>query len=368
MAELISRAVPSMEMVRLVSSGTEAAMSAIRAGARRHRPRRHRQVRRLLPRPRRQPARQGGLGRRHLRRARQPGRAGGAGGADPHGAVQRPRRGATPARGAAGARSRRSSSSRWPATWAWCRPRRASSPGCASSAHASRRAADLRRGDHRLPRRLGRRPGAATACGPISRASARSSAAACRSAPTAARARSWSASRRSGGVYQAGTLSGNPLAVAAGLATLRALGAPGVYERLEALGARVERGRRRRRRRRAGVPVTVNRVGSMLTAFFTDGPVTDYASAKRADTARYARFFHAMLERRRLPRALAVRGRVRLARARRRATSTRPRAACRGAMAGCWRRDPADIAIDLIFSRDRVRKAASLELVVPCAG
>jgi glutamate-1-semialdehyde aminotransferase len=45
------------------------------------------------------------------------------------------------------------------------------------------------------------------------------------------------------------------------------------------------------------VPVTVNRVGSMLTAFFTDGPVTDYASAKRADTARYARFFHGMLER-----------------------------------------------------------------------
>jgi glutamate-1-semialdehyde 2,1-aminomutase len=49
--------------------------------------------------------------------------------------------------------------------------------------------------------------------------------------------------------------------------------------------------------RSAGVPLTVNRVGSMLTAFFTDGPVTDYASAKRADTARYARYFHAMLER-----------------------------------------------------------------------
>jgi glutamate-1-semialdehyde 2,1-aminomutase len=44
------------------------------------------------------------------------------------------------------------------------------------------------------------------------------------------------------------------------------------------------------------VPVTINRVGSMLTVFFTDGPVTDYASAKRADTARYARYFHAMLE------------------------------------------------------------------------
>jgi glutamate-1-semialdehyde 2,1-aminomutase len=98
-----------------------------------------------------------------------------------------------------------------------------------------------------------------------------------------------------GGVYQAGTLSGNPLAVAAGLATLRALDRPGVYERLEALGARVERDVADAARA-AGVPVRINRVGSMLTVFFTDGPVTDYASAKRADTARYARYFHAMRE------------------------------------------------------------------------
>jgi len=98
-----------------------------------------------------------------------------------------------------------------------------------------------------------------------------------------------------GGVYQAGTLSGNPLAVAAGLATLRALERPGTYERLEALGARVERDVTAAAAA-AGVPVMVNRVGSMLTVFFTEGPVTDYASAKRADTARYARYFHAMLE------------------------------------------------------------------------
>ena len=98
-----------------------------------------------------------------------------------------------------------------------------------------------------------------------------------------------------GGVYQAGTLSGNPLAVAAGLATLRALQTPGTYDRLEALGARVERDVVEAARA-AGVPVTVNRVGSMLTVFFTDGPVTDYSSAKRADTARYARYFHAMRE------------------------------------------------------------------------
>ena len=98
-----------------------------------------------------------------------------------------------------------------------------------------------------------------------------------------------------GGVYQAGTLSGNPLAVAAGLATLRALERPGVYERLEALGARVERDVAEAAAA-AGLPVRINRVGSMLTVFFTDGPVTDYASAKRADTARYARYFHAMRE------------------------------------------------------------------------
>ncbi|HET8576192.1 MAG TPA: glutamate-1-semialdehyde 2,1-aminomutase [Methylomirabilota bacterium] len=98
-----------------------------------------------------------------------------------------------------------------------------------------------------------------------------------------------------GGVYQAGTLSGNPLAVAAGLATIRALAEPGVYERLERLGSQLERGITEAAGS-AGIAVTVNRVGSMLTAFFTDGPVTDYASAKRADTKRYAAFFHAMLE------------------------------------------------------------------------
>jgi glutamate-1-semialdehyde 2,1-aminomutase len=99
-----------------------------------------------------------------------------------------------------------------------------------------------------------------------------------------------------GTVYQAGTLSGNPLAVAAGLATLRRLRDPGVYSRLDALGAALEGGLRRAAER-AGTPLTVNRVGSMLTGFFCTGPVTDYASARRADTKRYARYFHGMLER-----------------------------------------------------------------------
>jgi glutamate-1-semialdehyde 2,1-aminomutase len=98
-----------------------------------------------------------------------------------------------------------------------------------------------------------------------------------------------------GAVYQAGTLSGNPLAVAAGLATIRALDEPGVYERLERLGRQLERGMADAAVS-AGIPLTVNRVGSMLTAFFAEGPVTDYASAKRADTKRYASFFHGMLE------------------------------------------------------------------------
>jgi glutamate-1-semialdehyde 2,1-aminomutase len=93
-----------------------------------------------------------------------------------------------------------------------------------------------------------------------------------------------------GPVYQAGTLSGNPLAVAAGLAMLGHLKAhPEVYSQLEARTAALCEA--------AGSGVTVNRAGSMFTLFFSDCPVTDYESAKRSDTARFARFFHAMLER-----------------------------------------------------------------------
>ena len=99
-----------------------------------------------------------------------------------------------------------------------------------------------------------------------------------------------------GAVYQAGTLSGNPLAVAAGLATLARLRDRDVYRRLDALGAELEQGLKGGATK-AGVPLTVNRVGSMLTGFFCDGAVTDYASAKRSDTKRYARYFHGMLER-----------------------------------------------------------------------
>jgi glutamate-1-semialdehyde 2,1-aminomutase len=93
-----------------------------------------------------------------------------------------------------------------------------------------------------------------------------------------------------GPVYQAGTLSGNPLAVAAGLAMLRHLIAhPEIYDTLEARAAQLVS---------APPPgVTVNRVGSMFTFFFSPHPVTDWDSAKQCDTARFAKFFHFMLER-----------------------------------------------------------------------
>lgn len=97
-----------------------------------------------------------------------------------------------------------------------------------------------------------------------------------------------------GPVYQAGTLSGNPLAMAAGIATLKVLGGAGVYEELEEKGRRLEEAFRQAAVA-AGVPLWQNRVGSMSSAFFTESEVWDYSSAKSSDTARYARFFRKML-------------------------------------------------------------------------
>jgi glutamate-1-semialdehyde 2,1-aminomutase len=93
-----------------------------------------------------------------------------------------------------------------------------------------------------------------------------------------------------GDVYQAGTLSGNPLAMAAGLATLELLRGDGAYDRLEAVSAALAEGL-------AAPGVTVNRVGAMLTGFFTDAPVTDFAGAAASDTERYARFHAHILDR-----------------------------------------------------------------------
>ncbi len=99
-----------------------------------------------------------------------------------------------------------------------------------------------------------------------------------------------------GPVYQAGTLSGNPVAVRAGLATLRRLEDPEVYGWLERGGSELERAVREAAHE-AGIPVWVNRVGSMLTVFFCEGPVVDYQTARRSNGAQFARFFHAMLTR-----------------------------------------------------------------------
>ena len=90
-----------------------------------------------------------------------------------------------------------------------------------------------------------------------------------------------------GPVYQAGTLAGNPLAVAAGLATLAVLRREKPYARLDALGKRLAE----------GIGGNVNRAGSLLTRFFCETPVTDYASAKAADTAAFARWHRGLLER-----------------------------------------------------------------------
>ena len=98
-----------------------------------------------------------------------------------------------------------------------------------------------------------------------------------------------------GPVYQAGTLSGNPVAVAAGLETLRLLKKPGIYGELEKKSKELAQGLGEAAEE-ANVPYYQTRVGAMLGGFFTEHPVTDYASAKKSDTARYAKFFHGMLQ------------------------------------------------------------------------
>jgi len=99
-----------------------------------------------------------------------------------------------------------------------------------------------------------------------------------------------------GPVYQAGTLSGNPVAVTAGLETLKILSAPGAYQKLDDLGTLLAEGFRQALRH-AGLRACVNHVGSLLTVFFGVDQVRDYASATRSDTAMFARYFQGMIER-----------------------------------------------------------------------
>ena len=99
-----------------------------------------------------------------------------------------------------------------------------------------------------------------------------------------------------GAMYQAGTLSGNPLAVSAGIATLTELRNPGTFDRLESMAQRLTDGLTKAFQKEE-IPSTINRVGSMFTGFFNSGPVAGLAHAEGSDTEMYGRYFHAMQER-----------------------------------------------------------------------
>jgi glutamate-1-semialdehyde 2,1-aminomutase len=99
----------------------------------------------------------------------------------------------------------------------------------------------------------------------------------------------------SGPIYQAGTLSGNPLAMVAGLTTLQLLGRPGVYEELERKSARLAEGFARNAAE-LGVPCTINRVGSMVCPFFTEQKVINYETAKTSNLAHFTSYFGHMLD------------------------------------------------------------------------
>ena len=98
-----------------------------------------------------------------------------------------------------------------------------------------------------------------------------------------------------GPMYQAGTLSGNPLAMTAGIETLRALQEPGVWDGLEATGERLMSGLAAAAKG-AGIPISHSRVGTMFGMFFVDGPVIDWPSAAKSDTKRFGKYFQGMLE------------------------------------------------------------------------
>jgi glutamate-1-semialdehyde 2,1-aminomutase len=98
-----------------------------------------------------------------------------------------------------------------------------------------------------------------------------------------------------GNIYQAGTLSGNPLAMAAGLATLEVLKRGDIYRELEKKGQYLFSGLKEAARS-AGVKVVVNRIGSMGSLFFTEGPVTDFGSVKASDSEMFRRFYLRMLD------------------------------------------------------------------------
>ncbi len=170
-------------------------------------------------------------------------------------------------------------------------PAPATSRACAPDRQARHRP-HLRRGHDRLPRRLRRRPGPVRDHpGPDhDRQGHRRRPA--RGPPFGGRAEIMQKLAPLGPVYQAGTLSGNPLAMAAGLKAMEILGRPGTYERLEELGRRL--GTAWPRPPAPRVPACVNQVARCSPPFFAPGPITDYATAKVADTARFGTFFRNM--------------------------------------------------------------------------
>ena len=292
-------------------------MSALRLARARDRPRAHPQVRGLLPRPRRRAARRGraAASRRSASRARR---------ACPR---RSPRSRVTAPYNDLGAVARRSSRAAAReiacvivepvAGNMGCVPPRAGLPRRAARAlRPLRRAPDLRRGDDRLPRRAAAARRRSTACAPdltcLGKVVGGGLPAAAYGGPRRA---AWREIAPDGPVYQAGTLSGNPLAMAAGLATLEQLAQA---RRLRRRSTRARRDARPtaspRSPREAGVELTTAAVGGMFGFFFHPGPVRSFDDAKKSNAARFRRFFHAMLEAGVYLAPVGLRGGLRLAR------------------------------------------------------
>ena len=293
LADLISRAVPSMEMLRLVSSGTEAAMSAIRLA-------------------------RGATGRDAIVKFEgcYHGHAdsllvkAGSGGAtfgvpDSLGVpaalaaltITVPFNDLSAVKAVMAARGREVAAiivEPVAGNMGVVPPARGLSRRAPGALRHPRIAPRLRRGDHGLSCRLWRRPGALRSPPrphlPRQDHRGRASRGRLRRRAGHHGARGAAGRRLSGG-----HAVGEPSRGGGGTLGASRLASPGVYPRLEERGAQLQQGLEEGAKA-AGVALTVNRVGSMLTAFFTASPVTDYASAKRSDTARYGRFFHAMLD------------------------------------------------------------------------
>ena len=291
MAEAVRELVPSMELVRFTSSGTEAAMSVGACGPGGDRPRRGDQVRRLLPRPRRRLPRGRGQRRRDAGRSDVAWRPEGRGGTDAHRTLQRPRIGRSGGRRAKGGVAAvlvepiAGNMGLVPPEPGFLEGLRAMCDRTGALLVFDEVISGFRASRGGAQHLLGVRPDL-TCLGKIIGGGL----------PVGAYGGREELMRRvapDGPVYQAGTLSGNPLAMTAGLWALSQL-SDKLYAKLERLGGLLAEGLSDAAHR-AGTDVSINRVGSLLTVFFLDRPVMNYDDAKAADTAAYGRFFQAML-------------------------------------------------------------------------